>query len=169
MTQGPSPQAAFVLTQRAGSLSSHGGQWALPGGRVDPGETVTIAAIRELEEEVGIKVSPEAVLGRLDDYETRSGFLISPVVVWIGGHQPMTLNPGEVAAAYRVPLSQLGHSDNPIVSQSRESERQVLSLSILDSMIFAPTAALLFQFWEVAMAGRTTRVAHFDQPRFAWR
>src|ERR1700761_3426206 len=75
---------AFVLTRRASSLRSHRGQWALPGGRCDAGETPVTAALRELQEELGLALGEAKVLGLLDDYPTRSGYLITPVVVWSG-------------------------------------------------------------------------------------
>ncbi|MGV2389358.1 MAG UNVERIFIED_CONTAM: CoA pyrophosphatase [Microcystis novacekii LVE1205-3] len=73
---------ALVLTRRAATLRAHAGQWAMPGGRLDAGETPEQAALRELHEEVGLACAPADVLGRLDDYATRSGYLITPVVVW---------------------------------------------------------------------------------------
>src|SRR6478752_1145816 len=73
---------AFLLTRRASSLRSHRGQWALPGGRCDAGETPVEAALRELDEELALKLGASDVLGLLDDYPTRSGYLITPVVVW---------------------------------------------------------------------------------------
>ncbi|MCA0305337.1 MAG: CoA pyrophosphatase, partial [Proteobacteria bacterium] len=94
-------EAAFLLTKRTPRLRAHGGQWALPGGRVDAGETIEQTALRELHEELGILASTDDVLGTLDDYPTRSGYLIAPVVVWSPG-VTMTPNPDEVAAAYRI-------------------------------------------------------------------
>jgi 8-oxo-dGTP pyrophosphatase MutT (NUDIX family) len=68
---------AFVLTRRASSLRSHRGQWALPGGRCDEGETPVTAALRELQEELGLVLGEEDVLGLLDDYPTGSRFRMS--------------------------------------------------------------------------------------------
>ncbi len=159
----------FVLTRRAERLRSHGGQWALPGGRLDPGESAAQGALRELAEEVGLELSEQAVLGELDDYPTRSGFVITPVVVWAGPEARMQPDPGEVAAVYRVPLAELERPDVPRLRSIPESERPVISVPLLGTHIHAPTAAILYQLREVAVWGRPTRVAHYDQPVFAWR
>lgn len=162
-------EAAFILTTRAPRLSSHAGQRAYPGGRIDPGETAEQAALRELEEEVGLSLGPGAVLGRLDDYATRSGFVITPVVVW-GGHRAcLEPNPAEVAAIHRVPLCELLREDAPILESIVESTSPVLKMPLGDEWFAAPSAAIAYQFREVALLGRDTRVAHFEQPYFAWR
>ncbi|MBW2493337.1 MAG: CoA pyrophosphatase, partial [Deltaproteobacteria bacterium] len=77
-------EPCFVLTLRAAKMNNHAGQYALPGGRLDRGESVEQAALREMSEEVGLELPPTSVLGILDDYPTRSGFVITPVVVWAG-------------------------------------------------------------------------------------
>jgi len=161
-------QAGLILTIRAAKLKNHGGQRAFPGGRLDPGETAEQAALRELEEEVGLRLNPEQVLGRLDDYETRSGFVITPVVVWGGHVGELRANPAEVESIHRIPCSELLRSDAPILQYKRRSEHPVLKMPLGNDWIAAPTAALAYQFREVALLGITTRVAHFEQPRFAW-
>jgi mutator protein MutT len=162
-------EASFVITRRVATLRNHSGQWALPGGRIDDGETAAEAALRELDEEVGLTCRPDQVLGLLDDYPTRSGFRITPVVVWAGGQVALEPNPREVAEAYRIPISGLDADGIPKLFDTEHSDRQVLSVRILGQDIFAPTAAVIFQFREVAIHGRDTRVAQYDQPRFAWR
>jgi 8-oxo-dGTP pyrophosphatase MutT (NUDIX family) len=166
--EGEAGRACFVLTRRASGLRRHGGQWASPGGRVDPGETPEQTALRELDEEVGLRPRPPVVLGRLDDYATRSGFVITPVVVWAADAGALRANPREVEAAYAVPLEEIDHTE-PYLHAIPESERPVLSLPFRGDFVHAPTAAILWQLMEVAVRGRSTRVAHYEQPLFAWK
>lgn len=162
-------QAAFILTTRNSKLSKHAGQRAYPGGRVDPGETAQQAALRELEEEVGLQLDAARVLGRLDDYATRSGYVITPFVLWGGSGVRLTPNTDEVEKIHRIPLDELLRDDAPILEDIAESEHPVLKMPLGDSWFAAPSAAIAYQFREVALLGKTTRVAHFEQPRFAWR
>jgi 8-oxo-dGTP pyrophosphatase MutT (NUDIX family) len=162
-------EACFVLTLRGTGLSSHAGQYALPGGRVDEGEDPPTAARRELHEEVGLDLSPEAVVGWLDDYETRSAHLITPIVVWVEDASRLTPNPAEVDEVYLVPLADLDRPGNPHLSLASGSSGPLIHLSVLDTVVFAPAAAILYQFRDVALHGRATRVAHLAQPRWAWR
>lgn len=164
-----STEPALLLTRRAAGLRSHAGQWAMPGGRLDAGESAEQAALRELAEEVGLVLDAGAVLGRLDDYITRSGYVITPVVVWAGAARDVVANPSEVAAIHRIPLRELLRADAPWLNQVRGAEHPVLRMPIGDTWIAAPTAAFMFQFREWCLLNRPTRVAHFDQPVFAWR
>jgi len=167
--QGWSSAAALLLTRRAGSLRAHAGQWALPGGRIDEGETPEEAALRELHEEVGLQLGPDSVLGRLDDFVTRSGYVITPVLLWAGEARALTPNPREVESIHRIPVTEFLRGDAPMLEQRDDSEQPVLRMPVGDSWIAAPTAAVLYQFRELCLWGRPTRVAHFEQPHFAWK
>jgi 8-oxo-dGTP pyrophosphatase MutT (NUDIX family) len=164
-----SEEACFLLTRRSAKLAHHRGQFALPGGRVDPGETHVAAALRELREELGVALPEENVLGLLDDFKTRSGFVITPVVVWGEGVAELAPNPAEVAIVYRVPLRELYHPEVPRLSPSGVAEAPILSLPLVGTEVFSPTAAIIYQLREVALEGRSTRVHHYDQPLFAWK
>lgn len=169
LTEDEAGRPAFVLTRRAATLRNHGGQWALPGGRLDPGENAVQAALREVHEEIGIIVPETQVLGQLDDYVTRSGYAIAPVVAWVGPRPDFTLSPAEVASLHLVPLADLDRDDSPQFVSIPESDRPVIRMPLLDHKIHAPTAAVLYQFRDVALHGRDTRVAHYEQPVFAWK
>lgn len=160
---------ALLLTRRAAAMRQHAGQWALPGGRIDEGETPEAAALRELQEEVGLSLPASSVMGRLDDYLTRSGYLITPVVVWAGAARLLQPNAAEVAAVHRIAVDELMREDAPLLNQVRGAAHPVLRMPVGEGWIAAPTAVFLYQFRELALCGRSTRVAHFDQPVFAWR
>ena len=162
-------EAALLLTRRAAHLTTHAGQYALPGGRVDAGESALDAARREAREEIGLELPQDAFLGQLDDYPTRSGYLITPLVAWVEEGARMSPNPAEVAQIYRVTLSELGRAGSPQFVAIPESDRPVIRYPLLGTLIHAPTAAVLYQFMEVALLGRATRVAHLEQPVWAWR
>jgi len=161
--------ASFVLCRRSSRLSKHSAQWALPGGRLDPGESVIDAALRETDEEVGVRLDESSVLGVLDDYPTRSGYVITPVVVWGGPDVVLVPSPDEVRAAYRVGLHELTRPDSPRFVSIPESDRPVVQVPIGGDLIHAPTGALLVQFRWVGIDGRRNeRVDEFEQPVFAW-
>lgn len=169
VTDGGAGDAGFVLTQRTTHLRTHPGQYALPGGRIDAGESPIDAVLREAREEIGLQLAPADILGRLDDYPTRSGFLITPLVAWAPNNAPLCANPAEVAAIHCVPFAELSQPGSPQFTQIAESDRPVIRYPLLGTLIHAPTAAVLYQFIEVAVHGRATRVAHLEQPPWAWR
>jgi 8-oxo-dGTP pyrophosphatase MutT (NUDIX family) len=159
---------ALLLTLRAADLRAHRGQWALPGGRCDDGETSIEASLRELHEELGLQLGPHDVLGLLDDYPTRSGYLITPVVVWAAAGAALSPNPAEVASVHRIALEDIERAEAFDFVAIPESRRRVIRLRHAGQFIHAPTAALIYQFREV-LAGRDTRVTELEQPVFAWK
>ena len=166
--EGVAGGAAFLLCRRTSRLNKHAGQWALPGGRLDPGETALDAALREVDEEVGLRLGPDSVVGWLDDYPTRSGYVISPVVLWGGADPDLRPSPDEVLALYRIGVHALRDGEPRHVAIP-ESDRPVIQLPLGNDLIHAPTGAVLYQFRQVAVLGRpNTRVDHLEQPVFAW-
>jgi 8-oxo-dGTP pyrophosphatase MutT (NUDIX family) len=163
-----SGETAFLLTRRTPTLRAHSGQWALPGGRCDGDETIAQAALRELQEELGVTVPEADVLGVLDDYPTRSGYAIAPIVAWLDDVGAVQPNPQEVASVHRVRLDAFDPPDAVEFLSIPESERPVIRLNFGDSRVHAPTAALIYQLYELAH-GRVTRVDQLEQPVFAWR
>lgn len=161
--------AAFLLCRRATRMNRHAGQWALPGGRVDPGESALDGALRELSEELGLELDRDSLLGTLDDYPTRSGYLITPLVLW-GPPDPSLLPAAdEVLAVYRVGLAAL-RDLQPRFITIPESERPVIQLPLGNDLIHAPTGAILYQLRQVALLGQAgARVDDLEEPVFAWR
>jgi 8-oxo-dGTP pyrophosphatase MutT (NUDIX family) len=164
-----SNRAAFILTERPGTMRNHAGQYALPGGRCDEGETASQAALREIEEEIGLSIPESEVMGTLDDFVSRSGYLITPIVVWAPRSETLTLNPEEVAYAHRIPFDGFVTEESVSFISIKESSRPVIRIRLMgDDHLHAPTAAILYQFGEL-LHGRVSRVSEFEQPVFAWR
>ena len=162
--------AAFLLCRRAAGMRAHARQWALPGGRCEVGESPEQAALRELDEELGLSLDQASILGLLDDYPTRSGYVITPVVVWAGGDVELHPDPREVAHAYRIGLTELCRADSPRFVRIPESDNPVVQVPLGGDLIHAPTGAVLVQFRWVAIEGRIDeRVDGFEQPVFAWK
>lgn len=161
--------AALLLTRRGAHLSAHARQWAFPGGRLDPGETPLEAALREMHEEVGLELDESHLLGRLDDYPTRSGYVMSPFVFWItDDHEPVA-NPAEVASVHRIAFDELRRPDSPRFVEIPESDRPVVQVPVGGDLIHAPTGAIMYQFRAVGLEGVPTRVDELEQPVFAWK
>ncbi|MFT3926245.1 MAG: CoA pyrophosphatase [Myxococcales bacterium] len=169
LVPGPRDEASFLLTRRPGDLSRHPGQFALPGGRLEPAETPEQAARRELGEELGVTLEADSVLGSLDDFTTHSGFVITPVVLWGPLVRTLAPDPREVAIAYRIPLRELYGANVPRFETVAGLDGPLISLPLVGTHIYSPTAAIVYQFREVALEGRDVAVQHFAQPRFAWR
>jgi 8-oxo-dGTP pyrophosphatase MutT (NUDIX family) len=168
--RGVSGGASFLLCRRAAKMNRHAGQWALPGGKLDEGETAVDAALRELQEELGLQLTPDHVLGLLDDYTTRSGFVMTPVVLWAGHNAQVVPEPSEVAHAYRIGLHELCRTDSPRFVSIPESDRPVVQIPLSGDLIHAPTGAVLLQLRWVCVEGRINeRVDHLEQPVFAWK
>ncbi len=168
LVSGTAGGPAFVLTRRTARLNRHPGQWALPGGRVDEGESALDAARREVKEELGLDLPLSSLLGGLDDYATRSGYVIRPFVFWGGADPVLEPDPIEVASVHRISLRELCRADSPRTVFIPESDRPVIQLPVGGDLIHAPTAAVLYQFRLAALEGDSRSCSHFEQPVFAW-
>jgi 8-oxo-dGTP pyrophosphatase MutT (NUDIX family) len=157
----------LLITRRSARLRAHAGQWALPGGRRETGERAADGALRELAEEVGLKLGHDAVLGLLDDYPTRSGYVITPVVCWAGPAGQLAGSEAEVASVHQVPVADF--DVEPRLVSIPESDAPVIQLPLLGGYLHAPTAAIVHQFCRIACRGEVHRVAHYEQPVWAWR
>jgi 8-oxo-dGTP pyrophosphatase MutT (NUDIX family) len=157
---------SLLLTRRGKRLRAHAGQWALPGGRREPAEAAIEGALRELAEEVGLHLEGGTVLGVLDDYVTRSGYVMTPVVCWAGAAGELTRSETEVASIHHIPLADL--DVEPRLVSIPESSAPVIQLPLLGGYLHAPTAAIVYQFCLIACRGVVHRVAHYEQPVFAW-
>jgi 8-oxo-dGTP pyrophosphatase MutT (NUDIX family) len=167
-TVGAGGGASLLLCQRALGLTRHAGQFALPGGGIDAGETALEAALRELDEELRVRLGPDSLVGWLDDYVTRSGYVITPVVLWGGAAPALTPARDEVFEVYRVSLQALADAE-PRYIRIPQSDRPVLELPVGDEVIFAPTGAILLQLRQVGLLARAgERVHDIEGPVFAW-
>jgi len=160
---------ALLITRRSSKLRAHAGQWALPGGRLDDGEDTATAALRELREEVNLSPAADNILGFLDDYPTRSGYVMTPVVVWIDDTTSLKCNPHEVASIHEIPLQELNRADSPQFIRKSPDADIIIRMLFQDVRIHAPTAAVLYQFREAAICGNPIRVDHFAPPGWAQR
>jgi 8-oxo-dGTP pyrophosphatase MutT (NUDIX family) len=136
----------LLLTQRSADLPDHPGQISFPGGRVEPADSsLAAAALRETAEEVGLPQDRVSVLGQLSEYETVTGYRITPVVGWV--EPPFTLapDPVEVADVFEVPL---GFVLDPANQQRHfrmlgEHRRDFWAIPYGERYIWGATAAML--------------------------
>ncbi|MFB4312375.1 NUDIX hydrolase [Actinomadura sp. GTD37] len=153
-----------VIVIRRAYRGRNAGQWGLPGGRVEDGETPQEAALRELREEIGLAAGPADVLGRLDDFPASSGFAITPVVVALDDPGPLAPSPDEVHSVHHATLRRLADDDTPRWVPQPDGGSLLQMWLGPDWRVHAPTGAMLWQFREVVLLGRRARVAGFAQP-----
>lgn len=183
VVQRPDGQLSVLVMKRA-YRGRNAGQWALPGGRVEEGETARAAAVRELHEELGLTAETDDVIGVLDDFPATSGFAITPIVVALSDTSSLRPSPDEVYSVHWADLSRLAADDTPrwvrvdaaVENTPADDDPTPVDRSGLLQMrlapkmtIHAPTGALLWHFREVVLLGSSpeaTRVAHFRQPEW---
>lgn len=144
-----------LLTERSGDLSSHAGQVAFPGGRIDPEDDGPVdAALREAEEEVGLDRSFVNVVGFLDAYETGTRFRVVPVVGFVKPGFELTLNPGEVDEAFEVPLAFLMDPENHERHSAvwKGKRRTFYAMPYDGHNIWGATAGMIVNLYERAFA-----------------
>jgi 8-oxo-dGTP pyrophosphatase MutT (NUDIX family) len=159
--------SVLVLKRAARGLNP--GQWALPGGKLEPGEDAVAAALRELAEEAGVHAAPDTVAGRLDDYVTDSGFCITPVVVLAPAGARPERNEREIQSLHPVALTRLLAPHVPRWQPLPGGERLLQMPLRHDMVVHAPTGAILLQFREVALRGAELRIADLVQPEWTRR
>lgn len=162
-------ELTYLLTRRALTMRRGAGNYALPGGNLEPGEDAVTAAIRETSEELGVAITPSEALGMLDDFETLGGHVVTPVVFW--SEETLSLNPDptEVDRAWFEPVERLNHPDAPMSEAHPDGGEPILRMFADDNWINPPTAAWLYQFREVGLHGRLIRVSRIGQPEWTAR
>jgi len=144
-------EPTVLLTQRTAHLRDHAGQVSFPGGKIDPDDASPLAAaVREADEEIGLKADAIAPVGYLDLYMTRFGYRIVPVLARVRPGFTLTLNPAEVDEAFEVPLSFLMSPEN---HQRRSREwngmtRSFYAMPFGNHYIWGVTAGILRNLYE---------------------
>jgi 8-oxo-dGTP pyrophosphatase MutT (NUDIX family) len=161
--------APSVIVIKRADRGRNAGQWGLPGGKVDAGESTEQAALRELHEEIGLIAGSADVLGRLDDFPAASGFVITPLVLVPAAPGSPRPDPDEVHSVHHVGLRRLA-ADDAVRWVPQLDGGRLLQMTLGPRMVIhAPTGAMLWQFREVVLLGRTARVADFLQPDWTRR
>ncbi len=137
---------SVLLTRRSDTLRSHTGQVAFPGGRLDPGETVWEAALREAHEEVGLHPSHVSLAGLSTPYRTGTGFLVTPVVGFVPPDLPLVPNPDEVAEVFETPFGFLmdpANYEERYYDMPDGQRRNFYAMSWENQLIWGATAGML--------------------------
>ena len=168
--EGTAGGPAVLLTRRAARLNAHAGQWAIPGGRIDHGESPLQGALRELDEELGLRLGARRPAGPPRRLPDPLGLRDQPVRVlgWCRSGARARPRPRST----RSTASPSGSCAGPIRPASSRSPRATAPSSSSRSardLIHAPTGAVLYQFRRVALEGVCERVDELEQPLFAWR
>ncbi|MDD1450705.1 CoA pyrophosphatase [Sphingomonas sp. H160509] len=134
-----------ILTQRTDTMSRHPGQIAFPGGRIDPGEDVVTAALREAEEEIALPRDKVRVIGEADSYRTVTGFQVTPVIGIIPPDLVFTPSEAEVASVFEVPLAFLLDEANHVEAtlEWQGHDRHYYEIMWNERRIWGATAAMI--------------------------
>jgi 8-oxo-dGTP pyrophosphatase MutT (NUDIX family) len=144
-------ELTVLFTRRTAHLSTHAGQVSFPGGRADPEDASPIdTAMREADEEIGLKRTFIEPLGYLDSYRTGTGYRIDPVVALVSPDHTLDLNAHEVAAAFEVPLAFLMDPTNHHRHQRewRGRQRTYYAMPFGDHYIWGATAGMIVNLYE---------------------
>jgi 8-oxo-dGTP pyrophosphatase MutT (NUDIX family) len=144
-------ELGVLFTVRSGSLSTHAGQIAFPGGGLEPGESVEEAALREAREEIGLAVGNDQLWGRLDDQVSPAKFVVTPLVAALPWPQALTINPAEVEEVFAAPLGELA----ALTPRSEERRlygitRRIYFYEWRERLIWGMTANILKDFLDLA-------------------